>query len=670
MVYFSALFDVGQAITHAFRTLAGIIATLIYDGVAWAYDLFTYIARAEILDNDFVNEIYRKVGLILGLFMTFKLIFTLIQSLIDPNKFSDNQKGFGPVIVRCIVSIVLLGVTPTIFREAFEIQNLIVGNENSDNVIYKLIVGTVPSNDASSFGKVLSTEMFFSFYQDEVSPFINNTSINWDEIGEVDIDELNSVDNIKKTILEGRSFSYARSYLGVQTNRTYVIEFDELFCIAVGAVLFYLLIIYCIQTAIRVFQLAYLQLIAPVPILSYISNPDGAFKKWIKQCTTTFLDLFIRLAIIYFVVALSSEIFDQLNNANSILMLSLRDASSSLITWVKVFLIIGLLLFAKKVPELLKDLFPNLGGGAASLSMGLQSPKKLWQDTLSKTPVGWAAGLGKTAIGYMDRKIHHLPKPRSKVGQWVDKVAPGHAEMLKNKRQAIETLNVNQRNEKLGRELYKKYGDKLPAGAFKHTEYQATYTALNEAGKSSKQANDEYRREYENYQRAYRSGDREAIRVAESRLKTAEANKKAMEGKLELAQKNHDANKKRYTRDAEVESRYNYYKKTHQQLKNYDDEEYNYDANRSNSSPTSPEPRTVRPEPVPPQQVYSPGQVTNSGIEIAMGSRPRPSEPNSGPSGMTPQQEYDDLVKRYDAEGDAQKKAEIKKQIEDFERKH
>ena len=400
MVYFSALFDVGQAITHAFRTLAGIIATLIYDGVAWAYDLFTYIARAEILDNDFVNEIYRKVGLILGLFMTFKLIFTLIQSLIDPNKFSDNQKGFGPVIVRCIVSIVLLGVTPTIFREAFEIQNLIVGNENSDNVIYKLIVGTVPSNDASSFGKVLSTEMFFSFYQDEVSPFINNTSINWDEIGEVDIDELNSVDNIKKIILEGRSFSYARSYLGVQTNRTYVIEFDELFCIAVGAVLFYLLIIYCIQTAIRVFQLAYLQLIAPVPILSYISNPDGAFKKWIKQCTTTFLDLFIRLAIIYFVVALSSEIFDQLNNANSILMLSLRDASSSLITWVKVFLIIGLLLFAKKVPELLKDLFPNLGGGAASLSMGLQSPKKLWQDTLSKTPVGWAAGAATgAAIG-------------------------------------------------------------------------------------------------------------------------------------------------------------------------------------------------------------------------------------------------------------------------------
>ena len=670
MVYFSALFDVGQAITHAFRTLAGIIATLIYDGVAWAYDLFTYIARAEILDNDFVNEIYRKVGLILGLFMTFKLIFTLIQSLIDPNKFSDNQKGFGPVIVRCIVSIVLLGVTPTIFREAFEIQNLIVGNENSDNVIYKLIVGTVPSNDASSFGKVLSTEMFFSFYQDEVSPFINNTSINWDEIGEVDIDELNSVDNIKKTILEGRSFSYARSYLGVQTNRTYVIEFDELFCIAVGAVLFYLLIIYCIQTAIRVFQLAYLQLIAPVPILSYISNPDGAFKKWIKQCTTTFLDLFIRLAIIYFVVALSSEIFDQLNNANSILMLSLRDASSSLITWVKVFLIIGLLLFAKKVPELLKDLFPNLGGGAASLSMGLQSPKKLWQDTLSKTPVGWAAGLGKTAIGYMDRKIHHLPKPRRKVGQWIDKLAPGHAEMLKNKRQAIETLNANQRNEKDGRKLYEKYGDKLPAGAFKHREYQATYTALNEASKSSKQANDEYRSEYENYQRAYRSGDREAIRVAESRLKTAEANKKAMEGKLELAQKNHDANKKRYTRDAEVESRYNYYKKTHQQLKNYEDEEYNYDANRSNSSPTSPEPRTVRPEPVPPQQVYSPGQVTNSGVEIAMGSRPRPSEPNSGPSGMTPQQEYDDLVKRYDAEGDAQKKAEIKKQIEDFERKH
>lgn len=416
MIYFCGLLsDVGDAILHGFRMIFARMAALIYDGIVWAYDLFTYISRAEILDNDFVNEIYRKVGLILGLFMMFKLIFTLIQSLIDPTKFSDKKNGFGQIIMRSIVAIVLLGITPTIFKEAFKIQNLIVGNNNSDNVIYKLIIGKRPNNNATSFGKVLASEVFFSFYTDNEEPHLDFLPFDV-ESADADI-TIDNITSIKESIETGRSFQYAIDFVGGRRNKKYVIEFDEIFCIGTGVVVFWMTLMYCIQTSIRVFQLAYLQLIAPIPILSYISDSEGTFKKWIKQCTSTFLDLFIRLAIIYFCVSLISEIVNQLDpsNVNSILIASLNlpEGSEGMLGIIKVFLIIGLLLFAKKVPELLKDLFPNIGGGAASLSMGLKAPKEV--SSFTKGAATFGAGLVAGGVAGVATGIRHGENFRGKL---------------------------------------------------------------------------------------------------------------------------------------------------------------------------------------------------------------------------------------------------------------
>lgn len=405
MIYFCALLsDIGDAIIHAFRILFAKIAILIYNGIVWAYDLFTYISRAEILDNDFVNEIYRKVGLILGLFMLFKLVFTLIQSLIDPNKFSDKKNGFGQIIMRSIIAIVLLGITPTIFKEAFRIQNLIVGSDNNNNVIYKLIIGKRPNVNATSFGKILASEVFFSFYTDEEEPYLDFVPFDL-ESGDSDI-TIDNITSIKEAIESGRSFSYAMDFVGGKKNKKYVIEFDEIFCVAIGVVIFWMVLMYCIQISIRVFQLAYLQLIAPIPILSYISDPEGAFQKWIKQCSTTFLDLFIRLAIIYFCTSLINEIVNQLSpsNVGSILQssLNLPENSGFMLGIIKVFLIIGLLLFAKRVPELLKDLFPNMTGGGTGFSFGL-NPKKTLNDTLAAGLIGGVAGF---AGGAASNLIH------------------------------------------------------------------------------------------------------------------------------------------------------------------------------------------------------------------------------------------------------------------------
>ena len=123
MIYNLDILGIGDAIKQALRTFSGRIAALIYELIDNLYSVFIYISRAQILENDFIQGIYKKVGMLLGLFMTFKLIFSLVQALIDPQKLSDDKKGFTAIIKRSVIAIVLLGITPSLFREAYNIQN-------------------------------------------------------------------------------------------------------------------------------------------------------------------------------------------------------------------------------------------------------------------------------------------------------------------------------------------------------------------------------------------------------------------------------------------------------------------------------------------------------------------------------------------------------------------
>lgn len=375
--------DVAFSIKQALRTFSCTIAAVIYNFIVDLYNVFMYTARAEILESSFIQGIYNKVGMILGIFMVFKLSFSLIQSLVDPSKFTDEKKGFGGIIKRSVISIVLLGITPSIFNMAFDLQNLVVGSaNNTDNIIYKLIVGKAPSKDAESFGHVIASELYFGFYTENEPLKLNQgLEVTYPDSGGVQL-EVHNYEYLKTQILEDHmSFSDTVDYISITNAGQYVIKWDGLFAIGFGLFMVYILITYCISVATRVIQLAYLQLIAPVPILSYISDPEGSFKNWTKQCMTTYLDLFIRLAIIYFIITVSTQILQAFSEVGSVFYESTGlEAGSGTAKWVSRFLIIGLLMFGKRVPELLKDLFPNFGGGAASIGFGLKNPKKMLGD--------------------------------------------------------------------------------------------------------------------------------------------------------------------------------------------------------------------------------------------------------------------------------------------------
>ena len=117
----------------------------------------------------------------------------------------------------------------------------------------------------------------------------------------------------------------------------------------------------CLDVAIRALKLAILRLIAPIAIISYIdpkSAEKGAFSNWVKLLVSTYLDLFLRLAIIYFVMFIVMEII------HGGLELPLGNGIIGLLSTV--IIIIGLFYFARQAPKFITDAL-----GIKSLGMGV-----------------------------------------------------------------------------------------------------------------------------------------------------------------------------------------------------------------------------------------------------------------------------------------------------------
>lgn len=395
--------EVGK-IEGFWRELLLALCKPVYQLIVYLYELFEVVATAEIITNESLSMIYNRVGLLLGMYMMFRIIFSFIQMLINPDYITDKEKGIGNIVKKAILVVVLLGITPFIFNKAIELQNFIVGVETKDNVIAKLIF---PKEIIGSdrFGAVLSASLFDSFYRyDEeyegqsgdicyIKPYGDESS----NMLYSHIINTNGNINAAKTCLD---------YTWTPSNDTkevrYQIAFTQngLFALVVGAVVCYILLTYTLSVGARVIQLAFLRLISPMAILGYLSpKKDGMFEKWLKMCVTTYIDLFVRMAIIFFIVFMVDAII------GSDTGIALNRPYDHM--WiVNIVMILALLLFGKKAPELLKELFPS-SGGAASLGFGLKSPKKIFDSMLGGSTLykGLTSGVkrayGAAAVGFM-----------------------------------------------------------------------------------------------------------------------------------------------------------------------------------------------------------------------------------------------------------------------------
>lgn len=351
----------------AIRTIFYSINSFIYKLIIDLYDVFEALCNGKLLDSNTLNALFGRIGVILGLIMFMYVAFSFIKIIIDPDSFNDKQKGMPNLIKKVIIVIVMLGVSSYVFTILSNIQSAIINN----HVISKFIMPTGVETDA--FGNLLSSQLFLSFYT-----FKDN--VNADEDDDVSrwCKEY-AVVKLQESIVSNKNFDIGldclnaygdvENYVGDGEGQDFLIEYNFVFCFIVGVVVCYLLLTYCISVGIRMIQLAVLQIISPMAIVSYLSpKQDTMFSKWTKIYVSTYIDVFIRIAIINFMVYLSGFVLDSWTNRDNFFWKSVGGNAGSKSYVIGILMILALLSFAKKAPELIKDLFPQ---AASKLGFGL-----------------------------------------------------------------------------------------------------------------------------------------------------------------------------------------------------------------------------------------------------------------------------------------------------------
>ena len=380
-------------IRSLFATLDSVAFWIFAKVMGLMFDVANFTAESNL--SDFIEPLQNRVYVILSIYMLFKVTISLISYIVNPDAMTDKNQGVGKLVQRIIIAMVMLIFFPFAFDKANEIQANII----KDGTIARLVLGTSDSSIDSPEG--MGTEIAFSIYN---GTFIYDAETK-SAVSEGDLTEP-TVESLAEVVNEEGT-----------DRSTYKYTYIPLLGFVLGIALTLITLSMCIDVAIRVFKLIILQLVAPIPILSYIdpkASKDGAFSKWIKMVVSVWSELFVRLFIIYFIVLVIEKLLtnggDLVYGANP---------------FVFIALIIGLLFFAKDAPKFIFDslgikapergLFAGMGNimaagaigaGAVSGAVSGFSASRLSAAANGKTPnlaknigAGLFGGLGGVATG-------------------------------------------------------------------------------------------------------------------------------------------------------------------------------------------------------------------------------------------------------------------------------
>jgi len=393
----------------------------IYNFISTLYDLLLTIARTSILSQGQISDFADRIYMLLGAFMLFKVAFSLITYVVNPDDFADKSKGLASLGKNAVISLCMLVLVPYVFRAAYELQTIIL----EDNVIARVILGTGEEGEDNSYLNSAGDTMAYMTMLPFFTPNTSIVSLHECTILTIDgkineecfglahdasgniIYENNSNKGLVYVAKNLLIYNYAtgiekqnfglmfRNDLAVYTmwcgdgddnecsdqDSTFVMDYKWPWSTVVGVIVCLILISFCMDVAVRSVKLAFLQLIYPIPVISYIdpkSGKDGFFKKWYKMCFSTYLSLFLRLAALYFAVYIISEVGS---------LTDVITGASINNGFVMIFIIIGTLMFAKQLPKLLENLGVKVDGEGFTLN----PLKKLEKDALGGKAISTAA---------------------------------------------------------------------------------------------------------------------------------------------------------------------------------------------------------------------------------------------------------------------------------------
>lgn len=560
------------------RTVFFWLDTAIYSFIGSVYNLMTDIAETTIVSVDLIDKFGSRIYTLLGIFMLFKVSFSIINYIVNPDDFLDKSKGFQKLVTSILLALVLLVFTPWIFEKAYEVQSIIL----RDNIISKLIVGpsgTTSANISSTnHGRTMGYQTLRAFYfidEDNYPSCKGIYTTGFDESSVTNCAneafDSENANSFIETITASAQASSVSMYMNLDLVNAkdkagnFTMTYTPLISTVCGIVIVLLLISFCFDIAIRSVQLGFLQLIAPIPIISRVdpkSGKDGMFGKWVKTCTKTYMDLFIRLAAIYFAVFIIGNI-SLTTQYNSV-----TNEVANVSPLVKVFIILGALMFAKKLPQLISDItgvkmdgkftlnpfkkiseVPLVGAGAA-LAVGAADSAIHGNGLVAGVKRNW----GKVPLTGGDGKASILDTADRKLRKDINQ----KADLARSRYEGLNRQKLLEDQIKQGKD----YAAQDPEKIY-HAEFLASKNAVDEAkGKMYDWQNraTKAQSDYTAAVQRYGSGSAQA-QAAYQMLEDVNKKSGSAQGQYEYLKKLHEAKRQQYQDDAKIEDAIEAYEK-------------------------------------------------------------------------------------------------------------
>lgn len=367
-------------IDDAIRKIFSWIDLVFYTILDWTYQIFFDVSTVEFFSNETIRNFFSRIQLILGVFMVFKITISILQAIVNPYPDKGQADSFSAYIKRIVICLIMLTIlvprnipnaegeyqiqinnNGLLFGTLYSLQGRILKN----NTLGKLILGKENdvidvADDGDNQGNqqaITMKEMGRDFTKTIVKGFVQpNANCN-----DFDGSEASKIYNNDDTDLN-KLFDNINYECG---NHNYAFYYYPIVGAVVAAVFAFILVGFTIDIAVRALKIAILRLIAPIPIISYLDpkqEQKGAFANWVKILISTYLDLFVRLAIVFFVVFLITDIRE-----NGIIIGTETSGPMKVIVYIAIC--IGLFFFAKQAPKFIKDAL-GLQGGMSNIGLG------------------------------------------------------------------------------------------------------------------------------------------------------------------------------------------------------------------------------------------------------------------------------------------------------------
>lgn len=469
-----------------FRELIAGLDSFIYKLLAGIYNVFFNVATADVLQAKMLKELFGRVEIILGVIILFKLVISFFSGVVDPDSVNDQKKGFGGVIKRVVVVLVMLlmivplnipGVTDNkkatgmaswnrnmnnhgiLFGTLYELQRRVL----NENLIFKLINGKQPAKDKEEeynehrdAGESFSLDVLKTFimpnvidddanFDDECKNEGDTQCVCWyektasggnassdkDDVklamqtyfsDDLTIDQLLSEDVITAFCRDLSKKAADMNKDGKWKHAYYALAYSKLWSTIIGALFCVLLLSLTVDVAVRLFKLVLLEVISPIAILSYIDPAsEKSFKNWTKALTETYLALFIRIAIISFILFIINNI--------SLTGFGLQNPNGFVGFVSKILIYFGLIMFAKEAPKFITQSLGieskegnGLFSGMGKLVKGTVGTAAAITGGISTARAARDASLKATEINNPDSKHTHLNKAKARLSGIVNGV--------------------------------------------------------------------------------------------------------------------------------------------------------------------------------------------------------------------------------------------------------